>query len=307
MDMDRNTAGISSAGRISVDMRALLGIEPLSLSPFEKQAITFSDYMRHTVAILGKSRTARSLMLAAAAENTSVGLDHLLEPSCSYFYPLQNRIDLGYQPDILHRTEKGLGRYLLSFTAALRRAGHTFNGSAPQAGLSPQEFLWRWRLMEADVEAVCHLVAWELRYAGAGFLWRQMMSGGKGDIAAAFEEKASNSFPATFDGAALKCAFDQWFASENRMSEADHAALEYFDMALLERPAFALQNGIYAQLRTHISTIGLLPCGDSYLEGLTCEGVWYRAASDQVNTTHLSHIMSDLQQLSRCHASSARP
>ena len=48
-------------------------------------------------------------MRFAILSDVTVGLDPLLEPHASYFYPNQNHFDLGYQPELLQKTEKGIG------------------------------------------------------------------------------------------------------------------------------------------------------------------------------------------------------
>jgi hypothetical protein len=269
--------------------------EPFS-APVEKTPAAFLGYIRNLIQVLEQSPTGRALVQAASRNNVSVGLDPLLEPNSHYFYPQRNHFDLGYQPDLLQKTEKGLSRYLISFICGLRRAWQYHHGHAPDTALRPRDFLRAFRCAEADMDAVTHLVAWELRAAGQGFLWRALLSGPNGDLAAVFERMVAANPHSVFDGTALKTVFNQWFAERERTNACDHWALETIDMALLDTTQRA-RVGKKALQRSLLQHVGLLPCGLNYLSGCSFASAWYDGLDDSFNIEHLRHIEKDVIQV----------
>jgi hypothetical protein len=285
--------GASGDRRIRLRLSAIMDRE-VSFAPVEVSNAAFAGYIRNLAAILDHSPLGRCLLRFAAQRGATIGLDPLLEPHASYFYPAQNHFDLGYQPDLLQKSEKGVSRYLISFTGALRRVWHHHLGHGPDASLKPRDFLRHARGAEADVEAVTHLVAWELRSGGASFLWRNLLSGPNGDIAVIFERAVSEIPPGQFAGAALRAAFDQWYAEPARAAACDHFALEMLDLALVQ------QTGCIGQLPlrpARLAGFGLLPGGRNYLEGRLFTGGWYEGPEDEFNRVHLKHIEQDIAQL----------
>lgn len=265
-------------------------------APVEAAQRSFADCVADLAEVLGKSALGRALLTAAEKRGVSVGLDPLLEASSSFFYPVRNRIDLGYQPELLRKTEKGLSRYLVSFTGALRRAWHHHAGAGADFSLFPEAFLEQFRLAEADAEAVVHQVAWELRAQGAGFLWRYLLSVQNGDIAVVFEREAAQNMKNSFDGRALRSAFDQWFAESGRIAAADHFALEMLDMALVQaaRPRRFASRALKSD---EMQSIGRLPTSQNYLAGCLFTNPWYRKSVCDINRTHLRHIEQDVNNI----------
>lgn len=279
--------------RIRFRLSSLTDCDP-HLAPVEQRALEFAGYIRTLLKILDHSPLGRTLVRHAALQDASVGLDPLLEPHASYFYPHQNHFDLGFQPELLHRSEKGISRYLISFIAGLRRVWHHRTGNGPDVALKPQDFLRLCRCAEADIEAVTHLVAWELRSGGASFLWRHLLSGPNGDISVVFERAIHEGPPRQLDAAALKAAFDQWFAERERANACDHFALEVMDLALI-RQASAV--GVAPLRPGRASGVGMLPNGQNYLAGALFTGPWYDVPEDEFNAAHLRHIEQDIIQL----------
>lgn len=287
--------GHFSEKRIRVRLFTIADGEPC-FAPAEEKERAFADCVRSLVRILEQSPLGRMLVRSAMLHHVSVGLDPLLEPQASLFYPSVNHFDLGYQPDLLQKTEKGISRYLASFAGALRRAWHFHGGRGPDVALKPEDFLKLCRCEEADVEAVTHLVAWELRSAGAGFLWRHLLSGQNGDIAVVFARAAEENPRNQFNGVALKAAFNQWFAEKERINACDHLALETMDMALIRRPRPAAL-GTETLRRGMIEGIGVMPNGLNYLAGCLFAGGWYDGLHDDFNRVHLRHIQEDICRL----------
>lgn len=288
--------GSTSRGRIRVRLFTIADGEPY-LAPAAERERAFVGYVRNLLRILEQSPMGRRLVRSAILHHVSVGQDPMLEPHASFFYPLQNHFDLGYQPDLLQKTEKGISRYLVSFIGGLRRAWHHHGGRGPDTALRPEDFIRLCRCEEADVAAITHLVAWELRSAGASFLWRHLLSGQDGDISVVFERIAQENPGSAFDGVALKAAFDQWFAEKERLSASDHAALEVVDMALVQQDA-ARRVGVSPLRRGAMEGIGILPDGRNYLAGCLFTSEWYGRLDDEFNAMHLKHIQQDIRYLS---------
>lgn len=281
--------------RIKFSLEALLDRDAYTAAA-DTRAAAFASYLRNLANITAQSPLGRALLRAAVLRGVSVGLDPLLEPNASYFYPQQNHFDLGFQPDLLQRSEKGVSRYLVSFVGGLRRAWHLHNGLAPDVSLRADDFLKFCRCAEADASAVTHLVAWELRSSGAGFMWRHLLSGSDGDMSVIFERAIMEGMQKQYDGYALKSAFNQWFAERERIAACDHAALELVDMSLVQLggPPYV---GIRSMKLSSLQSLGLLPGGNNYLAGCLFMGGWYNTMDDEFNRTHLRHIERDIAQL----------
>lgn len=261
-------------------------------------ALHFFMALRTLVAVMEKSPAGRALLRAALLRDISVGLDPLLEPQTSFYYPLQKRLDLGYQPEAVQNSQKGVSQYLASFTGGLRRAWQQGRALAPDTGLRPEDFLRYCRAFEADVTAITHMVAWELRGAGPCFFWRHLLAGPDADIAAAFSRTASAHPRHQFDGTALRAAFLQWFQVGERVDASDHLALEMMDMALLVPRQTRAGIGARALDHHHLCLLGVLPQGGNYLTGMRFRGPQMRRGCDPFNRTHLRHIQRDIQYLS---------
>jgi hypothetical protein len=266
----------------------------LAVAPVEQRAAAFAGYIRNLMKIVDHSPLGRALLRFAMINDVSVGLDPLLEPHATYFYPQQNHFDLGYQPELLQKSEKGISRYLVSFVAGLRRAWHHHTGYGPDVSLKPKDFLRQCRCAEADIEAVTHLVGWELRSGGAAFLWRHLLSGVNGDVSVVFERAVVEGLPRQLDSIALKMSFDQWFAEKARANACDHIALEMLDLALIQQQ---MPIGIAPLKAERVWGLGLLPDGQSYLSGSLFTGAWYDGPHDDFNRVHLRHIEDDIAQL----------
>jgi hypothetical protein len=283
---------------------------PEALTPSQQ---VFLGYIRNLADVLEQSPLGRRFVQSAVSQNISVGLDPLLEPNSCFFYPAQKHFDLGYQPHLLQKTEKGMSRYLVSFLGGLRRAWHLKEDCAPDVRLKPADFIRQCRCADADIEAVTHLVAWELRGAGSSFLWRYLLSAQNGDVAVTFERAILENPYHQFDGTALRAAFNQWFAEGERTAVCDHTALEMMDLALVQymsqarkktrTPRGVRSSGAAPVLigrrrlgRRAIEGLGLLPSGLNYLQGCPFGSAWYMRSDDDFNRVHLRHLQQDILQ-----------
>jgi hypothetical protein len=272
----------------------------LPLSCFSDTASeSFLACVRKLILTIEKSPAGQALLRAALLRDVAIGLDPLLESDASFYYPQQRRLDLGYQPQLLRDTEKGASRYLASLTGGLRRVWQHSRGLAPDTALEPEGFLRYCRTYEADVVAMTHLVAWELRGAGACFFWRYLLAGPDGDVATAFSRTAAAHPRHQFDGTALRAAFLQWFQVAERVDASDHQALELIDMSLLGLCAPVSASFFRKNLDFRLlSLLGALPQGGNYLSGMRFRTPQMRRKCDPFNQTHLRHIQRDLRHLS---------
>lgn len=260
-------------------------------------AQAFRSVLRDLLSMLSQSPTGRALLRPAVMRGVSVGLDPLLDAQTSFYYPQHKRLDLGYLPLPMHHTHKGLAQYLLSFCGGLRRIWQQSRGYAPDPLLRPEDFLKYSRAFEADVIAVTHLMAWELRAVGPCFFWRHLLAGPDSDVTSVFASAAAAHPRHQFDGTALRAAFLQWFQTAERVDACDHFSLECMDMALLA----AWQNGARIGQRSldfgDMVQLGVMPQGINYLSGLRFRSPAMRRGCDPFNRTHLLHIQRDLSYL----------
>lgn len=261
------------------------------------QMRVFHATLQDIIAVTEQSPTGRSLLRAAVAGDVAVGLDPLLDAQTSFYYPLQRRLDLGYLPDILQKSHKGLSQYLASFCGGLRRIWQQSRGLAPDTMFKPEDYMRYCRAFEADVTAITHLVAWELRAAGPCFFWRYLLAGVDGDVATAFARTAGAHPRHQFDGTALRAAFLQWFQVSERMDASDHQALEMMDMALISATQQGSMIGRRALEMSSLSALGAMPQGGNYLTGMRFRGPHLRRAADPFNRAHLRHIQHDISYL----------
>ncbi|MDY0009919.1 MAG: hypothetical protein RBS08_09455 [Bdellovibrionales bacterium] len=257
----------------------------------------FSSALCRLVSHIEKSPTGRALLRAALLRDISVGLDPLLDAQTSFYYPLQNRLDLGHQPAALQMSEKGCSQYLASFTGGLRRVWQQSRGLVPMTDLKPEDFLRYCRAFEADICAATHAVAWELRAAGPCFFWRHLLADADADIAAAFSRTAVSHPRHQFDGTALRAAFLQWFQAEERVAISDHQALDMMDIALFSGKDGGAKIGQLSLDTRRLQELGALPQGGNYLSGMRFRNPQMKRMVDPFNRTHLRHIQRDVNYL----------
>lgn len=274
------------------------GAGSFSDMPRNPAARAFYTAVKTSADILSQSPTGRALLRAALLRDIHIGLDPLLEPQSSFYYPLQKRLDLGYQPAALQTSQKGVSQYLASLVGGLRRIWQQGRGMAPDTALRPEDFLRYCRVFEADVTAVTHLTAWELRMAGPCFFWRYLLGSESGDIALCFARAAGSHPRHQFDGTALRAAFLQWFDVPERVDACDHLALETMDMALLAGRGVATGIGRCRLDTGAMMRLGALPQGGQYLGSMRFRSPAMRRITDPFNRTHLQHIRRDILHLS---------
>ncbi len=153
------------------------------------------------------------------------------------------------------------------------------------------------RVRAADCDVVSILVGWELRCEDYPDIWRHLIGSENGDLAMVFSGAMERNPSSQFDGHALACVFAQWFRCENRVNICDHNTLEYLDDILSDcKEQNPFGNAKPAKL--NVEMLSCLPDKTAYLQGHGGEilsNPLYCGMDDQVNQTHLFHILHDVE------------
>lgn len=180
--------------------------------------------------------------------------------------------------------------FLFDFIRGLRVIWQENAGIVKADKLSAEEQILRARLIEADADLCTVLAAYQLKAAGAGDLWRYILSGDLSAVAVSLCECLE--FDATADGTldALGFVFQDWFLNQERLAEIDHKTLCGLDDQFPKN--FGFETVGFDDV-IHIST---LPDGFSYLEYVAGEFItddFYRHIADDTNRVHLSQIVAE--------------
>jgi len=160
----------------------------------------------------------------------------------------------------------------------------------------PQDLLMIERIRCADMDVMTVLVAWELRVAGHNSLWRYLLGAENSDIVQAFSRILEPQGDRLLHKA-LRAAFKQWFASENRVGDCEREALDYID-SLMEEENSKLRPGQDRLNAKQVEFLSTLPNQNAYLRDLGDEILntgLYAGLEDELNRTHLFHIIRDME------------
>lgn len=184
---------------------------------------------------------------------------------------------------------------LISFIRALRDVWQEKRHGGFESWLSPENLICLERLRAADCDIVTTLVAWELHTERHSQLWRHLIGSEEGDIALAFHQALERQAQKNDIPFALRTAFRQWFASQDRLAVCDHETLEYLDLLLDEGDLDALCVQPVSSLVIH--EISCLPNGNAYL-GFEAQDVLsdplFTEINDPINRSHLLQIIHDV-------------
>ena len=163
---------------------------------------------------------------------------------------------------------------------------------------SPEHVLILERVRAADCDVVSLMVAWELRSEGYPFIWRHMIGSEITDIALAFSGDLDHKFYGAKElNSALVRSFRQWFENPIRIRNCDRDTLDYLDDVLKnsdEQDPF----GRKKPSKMNIEILSCLPDKTAYLQGKGAEILsepLYLSMNDEINQTHLFHIMYDTE------------
>ena len=124
-----------------------------------------------------------------------------------------------------------------------------------------------------------------------------MIGSENGDLAMAYSSHMERDPSSQFNGRALKAAFREWYACEERMNTCDHQTLEYMDEMLKYSEEL---NPFGNKVPTHIAIelISCMPDKTAYLQGAGREVLndpYFCGLDDPLNQSHLMHILYDLE------------
>lgn len=252
------------------------------------------DVLAATVQLLQKSKTAKSLINDAVSQDWQLGLADLGDNAFHVDVPTKKIVigSNGLQPDALSRSVYFRNAMLATLARALRDLWHEKRQGGFDVKFGPEGILMLERVRAADCDVMTTLMAWELREAGAGDMWRHLLASDEGDLAIAFGcmmEKATTRSVHP----ALAAAFDQWYRVHDRVMQCDHQALEYIDNLM--------RSGAHINTRRaaigDVELISCLPDKTAYLQGqganILCAPL-YAGLHDAVNQSHYLQIMHDL-------------
>ncbi len=257
------------------------------------------DLLGWCYACIQESPVGARLSEKAQLKKWSVALD-LLNNGDYCLDPEKKRIVLdhnGLNIAVFNRSSYFRNRLLSSFIKALRDVWHEITVSSYDGFFTAEDFLKTERVRIADISTVSVFVAWELRSAGYGDMWRYFLGSDESDMAVAFSAFLERSPSAQFDESALSVIFDQFFSDEDRIRTTDNETLDYMD-GLVQ--ANDVHNPFGSELlgASLVKKLTSLPDGSSYMDGqeqAVIRDPFYAGMTDPINQAYLLHIMYDLE------------
>lgn len=254
------------------------------------------------ISVLLASPTARKMIDEATDQGWSLGLEPLGGHDFHLDVP-EKQIILdthGLLIAALGRSEYFCHCLLISLARALRDIWQEKRYGAFDEIYTAESVLTLERVRAADLDVLAVLIAWELRSAGFGGLWRHSIGSSDGDMALVFAQYLERNLECTAGGVhsakALQLCFAQWFEDPARIQSCDHETLNMLDDILAQRqgaePAFGAQKATPIA----IEKLSCLPDKTAYLQGFGPEILAdpkYAGLGDSVNQSHFVQILHD--------------
>lgn len=259
---------------------------------------TKEDILSWATSILSLSPTARCLVKEAAKNGWQLSLEDLGGPDFHLDVP-EKRIVL----DNAELSEYALARsnyfssiLVISLVRALRDVWQEKRNGAFDEDYAPESILSLERIRAADLDVIAVMVAWELRCEGYNNLWRHILGSDDSDLAMRFSGFLERDPSSTFTNKALAATFTQWFRNEDRVQACDHETLDYMDEILASSE---MQNpfGKGSVQKIDIERLSCLPDKTAYLQydaSSIISDPLYAGMNDEINQSHLMHIMYDI-------------
>lgn len=163
---------------------------------------------------------------------------------------------------------------------------------------SPEHTLIMERVRAADCDVIGLMVAWELRREGYPYIWRHLIGSEITDMALAFSGDLDHKYYGAKEMTlALRRAFSQWFENPIRIRNCDRDTLNYMD-DVLEESDVQDPFGDKKPTKLNIEILSCLPDKSAYLQGqggIILSDPLYLTMEDEINQTHLFHIMYDTE------------
>lgn len=281
-----------------VSLKQLLQMEDDTLGG-ENICDLYNVFLAQTLNIISLSPVGAALIKEAADNGWAVILDDMQD--CEFSIDVERKlIELdhhGLKAEGLMRSAYFGNMALINLVKALRDIYHEKRHGAFDFLFGPEAILMLERVRAADCDVIATLIAWELRSEGHTDIWRHCIGSENGDIAMAYSNYLERDPSSQFNGKALKAAFQSWYHCDDRISNCDHQTLEYMDDII---DTANVKNPFGNKVPTHIAIelLSCLPDKTAYLQGFGQEVLidpCYAGLNDDMNQTHLMHILYDLE------------
>lgn len=281
-----------------ISLKQLLEMEDGTLDG-ENICDLYNVFLAQTLNIISLSPVGAALIKEAAENGWSIVLDDIQE--CEFSIDVERKlIELdhhGLKAEGLMRSAYFGNMALINLVKALRDIYHEKRHGSFDFLFGPEAILMLERVRAADCDVIATLVAWELRSEGHTDIWRHCIGSENGDIAMAYSSYLERDPASQFNGKALKAAFQSWYDCDDRINNCDHQTLEYMDDII---ESANVKNPFGNKVPTHIAIelLSCLPDKTAYLQGFGQEVLIdprYAGLDDEMNQTHLMHILYDLE------------
>ncbi len=261
----------------------------------------YQDLLRWCVSIIEQSPSALLMLKEAIEKDWKIAIDDL--NGGDYCLDIDNKILIldnnALTPAALVRSSYFRNITLVTMVKALRDIWQEKRHGGFDEQYSPDKVLLMERLRAADLEVMAILVMWELRSEGYSDIWRHIIGSEIGDMAMVFSGYLERDPRSQFNAKGLLAAFKQWFKDAARVNSCDHDTLEYLDEVLAISDVIN-PFGHKTPSKINIEMISCLPDKTAYLQGQGAEilgNPTYSSVDDDINQTHLFHIMHDLESV----------
>lgn len=275
-----------------------LDIDAFEAAP-EDHIIDYGDVLRLCINILENSPSARTMLKEACAHDWMISLGDI--GGGEYCIDVEQKtIVLDHNclsPMALGSSPYFRNAIIVMIVKALRDVWQEKRHGGFEDLYAPEFILMMERIRAADLDVLATLVAWELRSEEYTDLWRHLLGSEIGDVAMAFSGHMERDPSSRFNNLALRAAFQQWFRDESRVVSCDRDALDYMD-DILEHSLLQNPFGRKRPAKINVEMLSCLPDKTAYLQGFGAEILAdpsYVSVDDEINQTHLFHIMHDLE------------
>ncbi len=249
--------------------------------------------------ILNSSPTARLMLKEVSDKDWQVTLEDL--NGGDYCIDVEQKLLIldnnALEASALAKSNYFRNTILITMIKALRDIWQEKRHGGFDEFYSPEHILLMERIRAADLDVIAVLVAWELRAEEYSEGWRHIIGSDIGDLAMSYSGYLERDPTARFNGQALVATFKQWFRSTLRVDDCDRDALEYMD-EILGNSNLANPFGRKSPAKMNIEVLSCLPDRSAYLQGLGAEIMhdpMFSSVDNEINQTHLFHIMYDLE------------
>ncbi len=265
----------------------------------EVKSFDYESILGWCASILECSPSARLMLKEASDKGWKITLEDL--QGGDYCIDIEQKLltidNNSLNPKALERSRYFKNVTLITMVKALRDIWHEKRHGGFDELYSPEHILLMERVRAADLDVISILVAWELRFEEYSDIWRHIIGSEIGDMAMAFSGYLERDPSAQFNGQALRHSFKQWFRCSERVDACDHDILEYLDDILMSSE-IANPFGRKRPAKINIELISCLPDKSAYLQGFGADILSdpiYSSLNNEINQTHLFHIMYDLE------------